>query len=92
MTSLTGIVSDDIKLSIKNARNGNYPVRTQGHVLLLNWNGQSSAIIRQFAAASTAESLAGRHSWWPWSKPAPVVILADRKKSDMDDIIYEVLR
>jgi hypothetical protein len=31
-------VSDDIKNSFKSVRNGNYPVRTSGHVLVLNWN------------------------------------------------------
>jgi hypothetical protein len=36
-------------------------VRTSGHVLLLNWNSQSSAILRQIAAGQVRDM---RELWW----------------------------
>lgn len=32
-----GIVSDEIKMGIKNSRSGNYNMRLSGHILILNW-------------------------------------------------------
>jgi hypothetical protein len=34
---LAGIVSDEIKMGIKNSRSGNYNMRLSGHILILNW-------------------------------------------------------
>lgn len=42
-------MSDEIKQGFRNARNGNYPVRAANHVLLLNWNAQTPALLRQIA-------------------------------------------
>eukprot|EP00877_Chromochloris_zofingiensis_P015133 jgi/Chrzof1/9874/Cz04g19080.t1 len=83
-----GIVSDEIKVGIKSARNGNYPVRCAGHVLLLNWNSQTTAILRQIAAAE-ASGRGGAAAWYDHQR---VVILADKSKAEMDAVVHEVLR
>ncbi|KIY93258.1 hypothetical protein MNEG_14704 [Monoraphidium neglectum] len=94
---MLGIVSDEIKQGFRNARNGNYPVRTSGHVLLLNWNSQSPAILRQIAAAQSATgrgsgSVLNAFLHGNWTGRQQVVILADKPKADMDAAVFETLR
>lgn len=48
---VAGIVSDEIKIGIKNSRAGNYNMRLNGHIILLNWNNTSTALLRHIASA-----------------------------------------
>lgn len=54
-----GIVSDEIKSAFKAARSGNYPVRVSNHILLLNWNPQTLAVLRQLASAEVRRRSGG---------------------------------
>ncbi|GBF90167.1 ion channel DMI1-like [Raphidocelis subcapitata] len=100
MAALTCIVSDEIKQGVRSARNGNYPVRTSDHILLLNWNSQCPALLRQIAAASQAPGRRGGDgplgafggSALRGGGRQKVVILADRPKAEMDATVYETLR
>ncbi len=49
---LIGIVSEEIKAQLKGVRSGNYPVVTADHTLVLNWNRQSTALLRKIAQDS----------------------------------------
>ncbi|MCJ1468199.1 hypothetical protein MMC07_006827 [Pseudocyphellaria aurata] len=48
-----GVVTEDIVahvvLRLQNIRSGNYPVITANHTLILNWNSQTVALLRQIA-------------------------------------------
>lgn len=57
-------------------------------MLILNWNSQALAIMRQIAAAQAADAAAGVSNG-PWDRP--VVVLADRRKKEMDELIKESL-
>jgi len=74
----------------------NQQVRTSNHVLLLNWNSQSPAILRQIAAAqATGRGGEGRLEALvrgAWRGKQQVVILADKPKAEMDVVVYETLR
>ncbi|KAI8476483.1 MAG: hypothetical protein J3K34DRAFT_259587 [Monoraphidium minutum] len=94
---MLGVVSDEIKQGFRSARNGNYPVRTSNHVLLLNWNSQSPAILRQIAAAQSATGRGGGGALsallrGAWGGRQQVVILADKPKAEMDAAVFETLR
>jgi hypothetical protein len=54
--SPAGIVSDEIKTGIKNSRAGNYNMRLDGHIILLNWNSSSTALLRHIASAYAVSS------------------------------------
>ena len=49
---LIGIVSEEIKLQLKGVRSGNYPVVTADHTLVLNWNRQSTSLLRKMVQDS----------------------------------------
>ena len=55
--AVIGIVSDEIKTGIKNSRAGNYNMRLDGHIVLLNWNSGSTALLRHIASAYAVSCL-----------------------------------
>ncbi|GAB4818940.1 hypothetical protein N2152v2_005986 [Parachlorella kessleri] len=79
---LIGIVSEEIKLQLKGVRIGNYPVVTADHTLVLNWNRQSTSLLRKMVQDShgCSKSL-GRE----------LVILAEESKDKMDSAILPLL-
>lgn len=44
-------VIDVAPCDLQAIRSGNYPVLTEGHILLLNWNRQTVPLLRQLALA-----------------------------------------
>jgi hypothetical protein len=56
-------VSDEIKNSFKSARSGNYSVRVSDHILLLNWNSQTPAVLRQLTQAQAKVRRRGGVVW-----------------------------
>lgn len=61
-SAVPGIVSDEIKIGIKNSRAGNYNMRLDGHIVLLNWNSSSTALLRHIASAYAVSELRRRLS------------------------------
>eukprot|EP00879_Flechtneria_rotunda_P014393 GHRR01015040.1.p1 GENE.GHRR01015040.1~~GHRR01015040.1.p1 ORF type:complete len:1094 (+),score=407.36 GHRR01015040.1:691-3972(+) len=90
--AIIGIVSDEIKTGIKNSRTGNYNMRLSGHILLLNWSSSSTALLRQIASAYAEGGMFGNGAPWPWNNRPPVVVLADKRKAQMDEAVHEMLR
>jgi hypothetical protein len=41
-----GIVSDEVKRSFRTIRTGSYPLRLQGHTLVLNWSADAIPLLR----------------------------------------------
>lgn len=77
---LIGIVSEEIKNSLKNVRIGNYPVVCANHTVLLNYNNQTPLLLRKIAAdGHGCLRTLGRD----------IVILADEPKEKIE---AEVLR
>jgi len=60
---VAGIVSDEIKIGIKNSRAGNYNMRLNGHIILLNWNNTSTALLRHIASAYAVSILKLRNKY-----------------------------
>eukprot|EP00878_Enallax_costatus_P024764 GHUV01026449.1.p1 GENE.GHUV01026449.1~~GHUV01026449.1.p1 ORF type:complete len:262 (+),score=80.51 GHUV01026449.1:1875-2660(+) len=74
---------------------GRNPVHCKDHVLLLNWNTNSPALLTNIAAATaaaTAEPRRGGGHSNVWSRDPTVVVLADMDKSQMDAIVQEAVR
>eukprot|EP00882_Tetradesmus_deserticola_P008460 GHRQ01008921.1.p1 GENE.GHRQ01008921.1~~GHRQ01008921.1.p1 ORF type:complete len:661 (+),score=305.40 GHRQ01008921.1:513-2495(+) len=88
---ILGIVSDEIKMGIKNSRSGNYNMRLSGHILILNWNGNTTSLLRQIASAYAEGGMFDSGRWLLSNRP-PVVVLADKKKAQMDEAVHEMLR
>ncbi|KAF6266746.1 hypothetical protein COO60DRAFT_11327 [Scenedesmus sp. NREL 46B-D3] len=88
---ILGIVSDEIKMGIKNSRSGNYNMRLSGHILILNWNGNTTSLLRQIASAYAEGGMFDNGRWLLTNRP-PVVVLADKKKAQMDEAVHEMLR
>jgi len=86
-----GIVADEVKVGIENSRMGNYNMRLSGHILLLNWNSSSAALLRQIASAH-AEGGMYNNGRLIFNNRPPVVVLADKKKVEMDAAVHETLR
>mmetsp|Transcript_28169 Transcript_28169/g.61818 ORF Transcript_28169/g.61818 Transcript_28169/m.61818 type:complete len:801 (+) Transcript_28169:46-2448(+) len=76
-----GVVTDEVKTTLKSVKNGKYPVRQVGHTVILHWNEHTPALLRQMALAHQAQG----------SFPQGVAVLADKPKADMDkDIIARI--
>jgi hypothetical protein len=84
-------VSDEVKVGIKNSRMGNYNMRLSDHILLLNWNSSSTALLRQIASAYSDGGMYNNGRLFFTNRP-PVVVLADKVKADMDAAVHEMLR
>ena len=41
-----GLVSDEVKRSFRDIKDGLYPVRLHGHVLILNWSRDAIPLLR----------------------------------------------
>ncbi|KAK9797001.1 hypothetical protein WJX73_002827 [Symbiochloris irregularis] len=78
-----GVVSDDITTEVKAIRSGNYPVLTEGHILLLNWNRQTVPLLRQLALARQEQYHKNR---------GDIVVMAERPKDTMDAEMKQALR
>jgi len=91
---MLGVVNDEVQRRSDDARSGRNPVHAENHVLLLNWNNNSSALLQNIATAvSTSDALprsGERHNVWA-SHPA-VVVLADKSKSDMDAAVQDCIK
>ncbi|KAK9814063.1 hypothetical protein WJX72_000188 [[Myrmecia] bisecta] len=71
-----GVVSDDIASEVKAIRSGNYPVITDDHIVVLNWNRQTVPLLRQLAVAQSDKGSRAKHR--------QMVIMAERDKEEMD--------
>eukprot|EP00775_Hariotina_reticulata_P013760 gene13760-13879_t len=89
--AVIGIVSDEVKVGIKNSRMGNYNMRLSDHILLLNWNSGSTALLRQIASAYSDGGMYNNGRLFFSNRP-PVVVLADKQKAIMDAAVHEMLR
>lgn len=85
-------MSDEIKTGIKQSRAGNYNMRLDGHIVLLNWNSSSTALLRHIASAYAEGGMFNNGAPWPWNNRPPVVVLADKPKVDMDLAVHEMLK
>ena len=75
-----GIVSDGISTKIESARLSNERVLETGHTVLLNWGEYTRPVLRQLEAARREGRLKG-----------PVVIIADKDKEEMDELVKDEL-
>lgn len=84
-------MSDEIKQGVKGARYGTYTLRLSDHILILGWNANATALLRQIASAYAAGGMFGGTPW-PWNSRPPVVVLADRDKAAMDEAVHTMLQ
>lgn len=79
-----GVVTDEIKTTFKDIKNGRYPVSQEGHIVVLNWNNQSVPLLRQLAAARKAglKEVYNR----------PIAVLSEVSKAEMDSTIRSRLK
>eukprot|EP00798_Chlamydomonas_sp_ICE-L_P027709 gene27709-7353_t len=75
------LVSDEVKRSFRSIKDGDYPVRSNGHVLVLNWSNDAIPLLRQLSHGK-------RYSEEPFFK-RPIVVLAKKEKNDMDEDIVK---
>ncbi|GBF96827.1 hypothetical protein Rsub_09683 [Raphidocelis subcapitata] len=80
-----GILSADIAAAVREVRAGNFPVVERGHTVLLGWNRQTLATLRQIAVAQSRAGAGGA----PFG--LPVVVLADRDKDEMDREVHDAV-
>jgi hypothetical protein len=92
--AMLGVVNDEVQRRSDDARSGRNPVHAENHVLLLNWNNNSSALLQNIATAvSTSTAFPGSRSRNNiWADQPTVVVLADKSKSDMDAAVQECIK
>jgi hypothetical protein len=78
---LIGVVSDEIASKVDEVKNGNSKVYEKDHTVIVNWNKQLIPLLKQIAVAKS-EGIGFQK---------PVVLLADRDKEEMDNIIADEL-
>lgn len=71
---ILGVITEDVSTRYARVREGNYPVDTRGHTLLLNWTPQLVPLLRQMQVAQKERG----------AFQGSVVILCDRDKQAMD--------
>ncbi|KAL6752158.1 hypothetical protein V8C86DRAFT_618600 [Haematococcus lacustris] len=81
---LFGLVSDEVKRSFRDVKNGAFAIRGSGHILILNHNRHTIPLLRQLGNGR-------RYSEDAFFRQ-PVVIMADKPKHEMDDEITARLK
>ncbi|WIA33494.1 hypothetical protein OEZ86_006620 [Tetradesmus obliquus] len=96
---LLGVVNDEVQRRADDARMGRNPLYCKDHVLLLNWNKNSPALLRNIAtaistapAAAAAAAAGGGAAGSLWARGPTVVVLADTDKAVMDAAVQEAVR
>lgn len=77
---IIGVVGDAIGTNVEALRTSNGRVLTSRHTVLVNWNEHTRPMLRQLEAARREGRLTG-----------PVVLIADRQKTDMDADVADEL-
>lgn len=101
-------MNDEVQKRADDHRCGRNPVSASDHILILNWNENTPALLQNIAVAISSAAAAGSspdarlasRRGEPvgglrgdlWSKDPTVVLLADKDKAEMDAAIQEVIR
>ncbi|GAX74988.1 hypothetical protein CEUSTIGMA_g2434.t1 [Chlamydomonas eustigma] len=72
-----GVVTDEVKTTFKSFKNGLYPVRKTGHILILHWNDQVPLLLR---AIAKGKLLQPHDAFFQ----APIVVMSDKLIPDME--------
>lgn len=98
-----GVVNDEVQKRADDHRFGRNPVKASDHVLVLNWNENTPALLQNIAVAVSSAAEAKAEAGLArgaalsaagglWSKDPAVVVLADKSKAEMDAAVQEVIR
>jgi hypothetical protein len=101
------VVNDEVQKRADDQRCGRNPVKAADHILILNWNENTPALLQNIAVAIASAAAAanaergggmGRSAGVSglrgdlWGKNPDVVLLADKDKAEMDAAVQEVVR
>lgn len=98
------MVNDEVQKRADDHRCGRNPVKASDHILILNWNENTPALLQNIAIATASAAAVAQHGTrlgGPvagglrgdlWAKNPAVVLLADKDKGEMDAAVQEVIR
>jgi hypothetical protein len=102
------VVNDEVQKRADDQRCGRNPVKATDHILILNWNENTPALLQNIAVAIASAAAAGGAEGGGtigksagvsgglrgdlWGKNPDVVLLADKDKAEMDAAVQEVVR
>lgn len=85
-------MNDEVQKRADDHRCGRNPIKSSEHVLILNWNESTPALLQNIAVASAGQG-AGAIAGNLWARKPPVVILASEvDKATMDQAAAEAIR
>ena len=79
---LLGLITSTAESQLETALSGNHKVIARQHVLMLNWNEKSPKMLKQLDFAIKDGAM---------SASTPVVVLAQKDKEEMDNLVDEAL-
>lgn len=94
-------MNDEVQKRADDHRCGRNPVNATDHVLILNWNENTPALLQNIALAISCATAAKAEASRAvketmrgdlWSRNPTVVVLADKPKAEMDAAVKEVVR
>eukprot|EP00775_Hariotina_reticulata_P001867 gene1867-2204_t len=90
--TILAMISDEVNSALLAVRSGRTQLKMEGHILLLNWNNLVPFILKQLESFQGAGGRVGGYQQRHPFAGRPLVILADKDKEDMDDLVLSFMK